>query len=356
MAKVNRYCVGILVDQDPVWSSVQMQNGEEQTILQNLFGVDELGSKSITFEDVELGTLYYNQKPSNQASKNVLASHLFGGVCRGNAYLLSHYTKSQPVLLTKDMYEKLKSKYCLLMGKDSKKTNEEKQPHKSKSALEFFSTEYYNMRKKEMLELKQTPVLVEIKKEAQGKWDVLSNEEKQKYVEQSEKDQVRFDRAFAEYTLNNPKMPKAPKTAYQVFCAKFNRLPGKRKETIDPAVPNWSTFSAEEKKEYQDLAELDKPRFEKEYAEYVLKCEAIGKTPQPVDKPRKSKNEAAELLEKCKAEMSKHGLTIPQAVQSRKRRKTAVSKPKQEKAESATCAAVETMVESSDDSDSDDED
>jgi hypothetical protein len=351
--QVNRNCVVLFAEADPLWLSVQLTIGGECGELQMLVGVDELGSVDLDLDGVCIGKLYFVQKPSVGAAKNQLATGLCGTNVHGDAYILSNYTKGQAPSLTKDIFDKIKSRHT---GKSGKRAQEEKKPNRAKTAFEFFSNEFTATRKKELAATKTPAVAEELKAEAKTTWEAADAAFREKYETQEAADKIRFDNAMAEYTKNNPKPPKPAKTAYQVFCSKVGLLPGKKKD--DQSLPNWSTFSDEDKKVYEDEAARDKPRFAKEYEEYVAHCKLIGKNPDEVVKTKKSALEIAEhALEVLRADYQKTGRELPPGAMTstRKRRKpSAESKPSKQQAPKRTAPAVEALAEeSSEESESD---
>jgi hypothetical protein len=354
---VSRNVIILLPNGEPVWSTCQITTGEERATLQSMYQVEELGSSDVVFQNIPIGKLYYIQKPDVQSSKNPLGSKLLGSAVHRNCYLLSDYKKSETPALTKDMFEKLKAEYCSLTGKTMKKQSDEKAPNRAKTALDFFTTEHVATQKKLATEQGKTVVVLELKEEAKLKWEEVQN--KDKYFELEAKDKVRYEQAFAEYVHNNPKPPKPAKSAYQSFCKKTGHLPGKRREE-DMSLPNWTTLTEEEKREYEEDAAKDKPRFDREYAEYEAKCHAIGKNPEDYAKPKKTHNSES-AAEMYKQVLLKNGIEVPEVTETRKRRKTGgVAKPASKPTAKAvaapkiaTHAAEQIANESSDDSESD---
>jgi hypothetical protein len=354
---VSRNVIILLPNAEPVWSTCQITTGEERATLQSMYQVEELGCSDVVFQNIQVGKLYYIQKPDVQSSKNPLGSKLLGSAVHRNCYLLSDYKKSEAPALTKDVFEKLKAEYCSLTGKTMKKQSDEKAPNRAKTALDFFTTEHVSTQRKLATEQGRTVVILELKEEAKLKWEEVLN--KEKYFEMEAKDKIRYEQAFAEYVHNNPKPPKPAKSAYQSFCKATGHLPGKRKEE-DASLPNWTTLTEEEKKEYEEDAAKDKPRFDREYAEYEEKCRAIGKNPEDYAKPKKA-HASESAAEMYKQVLLKNGIEVPEVTETRKRRKTSggakpVSKPSG-KAVSvpkvATHAVEQIANASSDDSESD---
>jgi hypothetical protein len=360
MAKfVSRNLVILLPNGEPVWNTAQITTGEEKQTLQSMYQVEDLGCFDVVFQDVPIGKLYYVLKPDVQSNKNPLATKLLGSTVHRNAYLLSDYKKSESPALTKEVFEKLKLEYCSLTGKSIKKTSDEKSPNRAKSALDFFTSEHVNSRKKSLTELKQTVDVKELKEEAKLKWEELEN--KEKYFEMEAVDKVRFEQAFAEFTRNNPKPPKSARSGYQSWCRQTGHLPGKSRGE-NSSLPNWTTLTEDEKKVYEKDAAKDKERFNKEWADYEEKCRAIGKTPEDPSKPKKTHGREQSTAEAYRQALLKNGIEVPEIEEPKKRRKTgtgAAKKPASKPASKAASAKVATAAvealaaESSDDSESD---
>jgi len=137
-------------------------------------------------------------------------------------------------------------------------------------------------------------------------WKALPEDEKQKYNEAAAKDKIRAQKEMAEYKVEHPEdsdddkkkkkkqpakkkrkkdpnAPKKPSSAFFMFSKK-NRAQIK---TDNPAATfgelgklvgaAWGALDAEGKKEYQELAEEDKKRYEKENAAYLEKAKTTKK-------------------------------------------------------------------------------
>jgi len=114
----------------------------------------------------------------------------------------------------------------------------------------------------------------------------------------------------------------------------------------------------QKKKQYEDEALLDKPRFEQERLDYEAKCRAIGKTPEDSTKPKKPSAGAtdARALQACKALLAEKGIDFPDVVKQppKKRKAPTTTKPKpaaKKAAPQKVTQAAEALAEESSESD-----
>ncbi|KAJ6242080.1 high mobility group protein dsp1 [Anaeramoeba flamelloides] len=196
--------------------------------------------------------------------------------------------------------------------KRSRGSKSKADPNRPKSRLTsylFFNKEINNQIRNKYPDMKFS----EISREISKRWKRLTDKERQKYVDLSEQDGLRYEREMKEYLKNNPnapikkprrnstgsskrhnrsrsgkksgrsrsgnkkkdpKKPKARKTAYNIFNADRwlsvkNKFPNKTFGEISKEVGKlWKSLTEKEKEKYNRKSEEDKIRFEKEMKVY----------------------------------------------------------------------------------------
>jgi len=176
-----------------------------------------------------------------------------------------------------------------------RKKQNPKEPKKAMTAYMIFSQEKRADIKKEHPEV----TFGETGKLLGESWKKLSEEDRQKYKLQAAKDKVRYQKEMADYKQEHPnssedekpkkkrkkvkKDPNAPKKP----CSAFFHFSKKMRATIKEQNPNasfgeigkligaaWRELAADQKKTFEEAAEQDKHRYEKENAAYLAKKES----------------------------------------------------------------------------------
>lgn len=340
-----RTCLVIPPNAFPTWANLYIQTGFEDEALRNNYRVADMEKCDFLLKESAVGKLYYSPNPSATDLRNPLGTALHGkATVRGHCYLLSNYVKGKPSEINKEVWEALKKQYAGLTGGSigTKRTLDDKMPNKSKSAFNFYSAEHIATRKKQLTETKQPVDSAELKQQAEAAWDALSMDDRAVYYQKEKDDKLRYDAALLEYNRTNPKAPKQPRSAYHIYCKQTGRAPGKRKST-DETAPVWTKLGAEEKKKFEDLAVLDKTRFETEYTLYAERCTAVGRTPEPREIQRKAK-QGDRRIQELESLLEKQNIPIPPLVAA-KRQKVERSK-KTEDSKQVSAAAEKPMDES----------
>ena len=220
-----------------------------------------------------------------------------------------------------------------------------KMPNKAKSSFEIFQQEHISQAKKKHSETKEEgkPMFNtnEAKEMAQKLWNEMNNESKAVYVKKEEEDKIRYDQAVAEYTRLNPVVPKNARSSYAIFAHETGRAPGKKR---GPESPDWKTMSDEDRKPYEEKAVQDKIRHTREYAEYVKKCEAVGKSPEVKSPPKQKSSSNAQNLELCMKKLKEHGIEPP-VKNVVKRKASATPNPRSRKSSKSEAPSVSVAVE-----------
>mmetsp|Transcript_12210 Transcript_12210/g.12596 ORF Transcript_12210/g.12596 Transcript_12210/m.12596 type:complete len:841 (-) Transcript_12210:18-2540(-) len=211
-------------------------------------------------------------------------------------------------------------------GKGSKKGKKDPAlPKGPRSAYTYFTEEYHSTQKG------NAASFGELSKLAGEKWRTLSATEKEKYDKLAQSDKERYNREMADYTpssgfgsdgkalasssssttattattsssskskgssstgkgkkgdangdekkkkVKDKNAPKAALTAYNIFCSKIRakikeEIPGiSPTDIVKEAAARWKTISAEEKSQYDQLAQADKVRHSNEMNAYKSK-------------------------------------------------------------------------------------
>lgn len=175
------------------------------------------------------------------------------------------------------------------MPKSRSKKKDPNKPKGVKSAYIFFTENV----KKESEGKGEELSFIELSKVCGAKWKDMDEDDKAPYVKLSEKDRKRHEKEMEHYNppsdsdsdderpkkkTKKEKDPNAPKknvTAYFHFAAA--KRPEIKASDPDLRVTDvakkigemWQTLSADEKQTYEQIAQKDKARYQKEFAEYT---------------------------------------------------------------------------------------
>jgi len=157
-----------------------------------------------------------------------------------------------------------------------KKQKRKKDPNAPKKALQPYVLFCKDNRK--LVELENPGIgFGEIGKILGKRWGELPADEKVKYVEEADKDKVRYEEEMQAYKLligKDPKAPKKPMQPYVLFCKEHREQivannPGITFGDIGKLLGKaWADCGEADKARYNELAEKDKGRYEEEMAEY----------------------------------------------------------------------------------------
>jgi hypothetical protein len=109
-------------------------------------------------------------------------------------------------------------------------------------------------------------------KAVSAQWKAMSEAEKKPYMDKSEKDKERYAKEFAEWRAQNPEPPKRPLSSYMYFAQEQRKSNPEVKDLkgadgIRKAGQllgsQWKALSADQKKQYEALAQNDRERYYK---------------------------------------------------------------------------------------------
>merc|ERR1712223_477487 len=169
-------------------------------------------------------------------------------------------------------------------------------PKEAKSPFIFFNAEFSLKIREENPDSHMT--VREVAKAVSAKWQSLTDQEKQKYIQMAEKDKIRHEEEMKTYQAPPPVMvavkdknaPKAAKNAFMFFNAEFSlkiraENPDSHMtvgEVAKAVCAKWQSLTDQEKQKYIQMAEKDKIRHEEEMKNY--------QAPPPVMVAVKDKN------------------------------------------------------------------
>lgn len=157
---------------------------------------------------------------------------------------------------------------------------------KPTSAYIYFVSDYRMILKKKG---KDTSRVQDVAKLCGAAWKGMTDEEKAPYVEKYTVDRSRYlkEKEVLDKKMGkDPNKPKRPQTAYFCFLAEFRKeMAGKTLKDGEKiptlAGEKWRLMTTDKKKEYEELVEKDKLRYEREMEDYKKNNPDQGKKPVP---------------------------------------------------------------------------
>jgi uncharacterized short protein YbdD (DUF466 family) len=134
----------------------------------------------------------------------------------------------------------------------------------------------------------------EFSKKCAERWKQMTDKEKKRFAEMADKDKIRYDREMATYTppggqpvskkkKKDPNAPKRPLSAFFIYCAderggvKAIHPSYSVGEVAKELGERWNKVPADVKSKYEQRAQQDKQRYEKEMDAYRnKKSDAAG--------------------------------------------------------------------------------
>jgi len=130
----------------------------------------------------------------------------------------------------------------------------------------------------------QSVVFAEFSKKCAERWKAMNDKEKKRFYDMAEQDKKRHEAEMANYTpvggvkrkknKKDPNMPKRALSAFFFFCADERASIKQKDPTLSVGEvakilgARWAQVPAENKQLYEQRAEQDKARYEKEMAIY----------------------------------------------------------------------------------------
>eukprot|EP00357_Protocruzia_adherens_P022439 CAMPEP_0114994314 /NCGR_PEP_ID=MMETSP0216-20121206/13053_1 /TAXON_ID=223996 /ORGANISM="Protocruzia adherens, Strain Boccale" /LENGTH=377 /DNA_ID=CAMNT_0002358127 /DNA_START=103 /DNA_END=1236 /DNA_ORIENTATION=- len=154
-------------------------------------------------------------------------------------------------------------------------------PKRGLSAYMIFGKEI----RQEVIETMPEAPVTEVMKEIGKRWGLLPDEEKEKYNELAAEDKKRYEEEKKNYTgplsippkkkNQEPQKPKRGLSAYMLYakevrdkvCGEFPEL--KTPDIMREIGRRWNNLDDEDKKTYQEQAEIDKERYKREQSEFL---------------------------------------------------------------------------------------
>mmetsp|Transcript_18746 Transcript_18746/g.24752 ORF Transcript_18746/g.24752 Transcript_18746/m.24752 type:complete len:200 (+) Transcript_18746:63-662(+) len=174
-----------------------------------------------------------------------------------------------------------------------------KKPTKSRSSFSFF----FEDQKDGIIASKPELPFEQILEEVGDRWHTLSEEEKKTYINRADDDRERYAMEMEEYVEPATKKakkaaekdelaPKKPATAYLIFTNTCrNKISEENPEMsmtdkCKLMAEKWNAMDEDGKKEWNEKADADKVRFEKESATYSFnkRMVELGLPPPPRSK------------------------------------------------------------------------
>jgi len=160
---------------------------------------------------------------------------------------------------------------------------------KPTSAYIYFVSDYRMILKKKG---KDTSRVQDVAKLCGAAWKGMTDEEKIPYQEKYSIDRARYlkEKEVLDKRMGkDPNKPKRPQTAYFCFLAEFRKeMAGKTLKDGEKiptlAGEKWRLMTADRKKQYEELVEKDKLRYEREMEEYKKSHPDLGKKAPPPKK------------------------------------------------------------------------
>jgi hypothetical protein len=192
----------------------------------------------------------------------------------------------------------------------TKKVKDPNAPKRGKSSYIFFCVD----KRQEIIDANPEMPAKEIIQQLGNMWRSLSTKDKQKYVDQSNKDRQRYENEMSTYVppenlgvsvKKTKDGPKRGRTAYIFFCTEQRPVLKEEdpdlntKEITSRLGAKWKSLSEDDKSPYIKLAEEDKKRYEKDKLNWANNSEtSTSNNSDVVDVPVKSKKSKKEKSEK----------------------------------------------------------
>ncbi|XP_054708430.1 high mobility group protein DSP1-like [Uloborus diversus] len=151
---------------------------------------------------------------------------------------------------------------------------------------------------------RQIPKIGEFGKECAGKWNNMSGEEKQPFLEVAARDRERYRKEMAIFKpARDVNKPKRPGTAFMLFMADLRKeMAGKEPEGGVAALAKlggerWRSMTDEEKRKYVEKQNEEKIRYEANMEDYRKKqsIETMTLVKPPIDEPSNDSSGSLEL-------------------------------------------------------------
>ncbi|XP_035231161.1 high mobility group protein homolog TDP-1-like isoform X2 [Stegodyphus dumicola] len=167
---------------------------------------------------------------------------------------------------------------------------------------------------------RQIPKIGEFGKECAGKWNNMSGEEKQPFLEVAARDRERYRKEMAIYKpARDVNKPKRPGTAFMLFMADLRKeMAGKEPEGGVAALAKlggerWRSMTDEEKRKYVEKQGEEKVRYEASMEEYRKKQSIANISPIKAPRPEEPSNDSSDSLDLPSAAATSH---LPQLSQA----------------------------------------